>query len=849
MLQLFQRLRQRVLESPTLRRSLIASATLLTLSIIVLVGWLVSLDRNIAGRFKEKRFAPPVEFYSAPEFVRPGSQFPAAYFPNLFSRKNYRMRSFAKREPVLPGDYAVWTGEECRVFLADASPLPRATPDPSLDSELSTTDSNTAPSDASGGANQSDSFESIQRCVVFNNRESLQPSTSSSGEAAQTNERNAQLIALSAEGRVVATYDAETRQTIERASIEPELFAQYYGETPILRRVVPLGETPTLCLNALLAIEDSEFMEHPGVSVTGLLRAVFTTIRNVPTGRRAQGGSTITQQLVKNYFLTDERTLKRKLTEIAMAFLVERHASKDDILETYINLIYMGQNGPFQVRGFAAASEHYFGKPLSDLNLPECALVAAVLNGPGVYDPFRHPDRALKRRSLVLDRMAELSMAPEADVGQAKAAPLPAKPQRSLTEPAPYFVQAVRRELKAKGVDESEGLRVYTTLNLRAQEAAQQSVRAGLDRIEKNYPQIQKLKEKGKNLEAFLISADPKTGFVEALVGGRGFLATQFNRATDGRRQVGSVMKPFVYLSAFEGNQPDGQPYTPLSLLKDVATTHRFEGQSWTPKNYEGSYNGEVPLFWALKESLNAATVNIGMSIGLDNVIEMSHRVGVATKLPKLPSLTLGSLELAPMEVVQSYGTLANLGTKVPLSLLARVETLTGTELFRFEPTPESVVAPDTVATLVGVMKQTVVSGTARGVRAAGFLHPSAGKTGTTNDKKDAWFAGFTPLHVAIVWVGYDDNTSHNLTGGSGAVPIWTSYMKNFATSFPPEDFPWPETTERVVLQPDQFEAYGVPAKKNVTPEPIELIFKKGTAPAPPEEPLRPFGNPSSKIE
>ncbi len=779
------------------------------MSLAIIVGmaalafaiWVFQLDRGIQARFAEKRFAPPVEFYSAAERVRAGGSYPARYFESFLIDKNFRTRSFG--QPIQAGDYSIWNSAECTTLVG----TPPAPPEGAAASSLT-----------DGGAEPAPPPPAIDRCVAYRNSTPTVP-----GETEPV-----QVIALAADGRVLGVYAGDPPRQVESVRIEPELFAQYYGESPVLRKIVSLGETPTMCLNALLAIEDSRFLEHSGISVTSLIRALLVDLR---TGRRAQGGSTITQQLVKNYFLTEERTLKRKLTEIVMAFLVERHASKDEILETYINLIYMGQNGPFQVRGFAAASEHYFNKPLHDLGLDQCALVAAVLNSPGLYNPFKSPDRSMARRALVIDRMLSLGMINRDEAERAKAAPLPTRPQRVLTEPAPYFVQAVRREISTRGIDESEGLRVFTTLNLRAQEAAQQAVRSGLDNLEKNNATVKKIKASGKSLEAMLLSSDPGTGEIQALVGGRGYLATQFNRAIDSRRQVGSVMKPFTYLTAFESLTPDGQPYTPLTLLKDEPTTHKFERQTWRPQNYDGTYNGEVPLFWSLKESLNAATVNLGMSVGLSNIIDTTRRLGVTSRIEKYPSLTLGAFELSPSEVLGAYGALARMGNRAPLTLLDRIENLNGQELYRFEASHEQVVAPEATAQLVGVMKQSILTGTGRGVLANGFTHPAAGKTGTTNDKKDAWFAGFTPYHAAVVWVGYDDNTSHNLTGGSGAVPIWASYMRSYASIFPADDFAWPEGVERVTLTPEQQTSFGVPEKKNQELTPIELIFRRGQAP------------------
>ncbi len=789
-----------------LRNSVVLLGAILLLASAVAGAWVLRLDHNIRTRFSEKRFAPPVEFYSAPEYVRAGSSFPSNYFETLFERKSFRRREFG--QPIQAGDYSLWTGEQCRSVLPAQAAPPVSVAPMGIDIETTT------PAAKDSGE--------ITRCVAFRNS-----SLRVVGDV--------QIIAIAETAKIHSVYSGATPQTVEQIEIEPELFAQYYGDTPILRKVVTLGTVPTTCLNALIAIEDAKFLEHPGVSVTGMMRAVFTALK---PGMRAVGGSTITQQLVKNYFLSDERTLKRKLTEIPMAFLVEMHASKDEILETYVNLIYMGQNGPFQVRGFAAASEHYFGKPLSELDLPQCALLAGVLNNPGHLNPFNAPERALKRRTKVLERMLENKMLDEDTATQAKAAPLPTRPSRSLTEPAPYFVQAVRRDLRSRGIDESEGLRVFTTLNLRAQESAHQAVRSGLDRLETSYAHLKKLKAQGKNLEAVLVSADPRTGAVQALVGGRGYLVSQFNRAIDSRRQVGSVMKPFVYLTAFESTTNEGKPYTPLTQVLDEATTHKYEGQTWTPRNYEGTYNGSVPAYFALKESLNAATANVGVQVGLNNIIDTARRLGITSTISPVPSLTLGAFELSPLEVLQAYGALAELGHKTPLSLIWRLESLSGNEIYRLMPELQEVIATDTTSVLVGAMKQTLLSGTGRGARAAGFVHPAAGKTGTTNDKKDVWFAGFTPYHTAIVWVGYDDNTSLNLTGGTGAVPIWTNYMKSYGASFPPEDFPWPESVEKVVLSPEQQRAFGVPTPKgDGNLEPVELIFKKGQSPLPHDGP------------
>lgn len=719
---------------------------LIGLIVFVAIGvaatlWLVRLDHNIAERFAQKRFAPPVEFYSAPERIVPGSVIPQSYFLTLFARKHYRERQFG--QPLHEGDYSVWTGDQCRTLIDN---LP----------------------------------ETLTYCLAFHN------SMNDNGEQTLV-----QLLAFEEGNKLTGVWAGTPLVAIEAAELEPELFAQYYGDKPILRKTVSNAEIPVSCREALLAIEDPAFYEHGGISVTGLARAV---LKNLKAGGYAQGGSTLTQQLVKNYFLSSEKKLSRKIKEIAMAILVEGRISKDDIFETYVNLIYLGQNGPFEIRGYGAASEYYFGTTLSDLNLPQCALLAAVVNSPGLYNPFNKIENATSRRAKVLDKMVEQNFISQADANEAKKAPLPKGTVRALTEPAPYFVQAVRREIAELGIDESEGLKVFTTLNLRAQEAAHLSVRQGLDRIESTAPTVKKLKAQGKNLEAVLISADPKSGEVQAIVGGRSYVATQFNRAIDGHRQIGSVMKPFVYLTALESVDENGQAYEPTTVLPDKPFTHAYQGQKWSPKNYDGKFFGDVPMFFALKSSLNAATAWLGLKVGLDNIIDVARRAGVTSPMQPVPSLTLGAFELYPREVLQAYTTLTNLGDYVPLKTIHRIEDALGSTLLENASTREQRLDPTATSMLVGMMKQTIISGTAR-YAVNGFTNPAAGKTGTTNDKKDSWFAGFTPYHTAIVWVGYDDNTSHNLTGATGAAPIWAEYMKSYGVSFPNTDFQWPEST------------------------------------------------------
>lgn len=777
---------------PGRKRRILLIAALISVLLLGIIGtvtsvWLFQLDRDIALRFQQKRFAPPVEFFSAPELIQTGQSLDPGELMSIFTRRGYRLRDFG--QPLQPLDASRWPGDGCRSMLPVDSISPEA--------ELKT-------------------------CVAFRHQVSLSPSAAASDDAAEP----VQIIAFGVSGEVLGTFAGVNPRAVESTVLNPELFAQYYGDKPTLRREVNLGQIPPQCKDALIAIEDPGFLDHAGISFTSLVRAM---VANLKRGRFAQGGSTITQQLVKNYFLTEEKTLRRKLTEIAMAFLVERRATKEDILETYMNLIYMGQNGSFEVRGFAAASQHYFAKPIEMLDLPECALLSAILNSPGLYNPFTKPEAALKRRTRVLEKMLDSGRIDTLTHSKANEAPLPKVPARSLTEPAPYFVKAVRKELETLKLDITQGLRVFTTLDLRAQEAAQKSVRLGLERLETTVPQIKKIKATGKNLEALLVASDPSSGFITAIVGGRSYTATQYNRAIESRRQVGSVMKPFVYLAALETGRRDGEPFTPLTTIEDTAYTVKYEGQSWSPKNYDGKFRGEVPLWFSLVESLNASTARLGQEIQISNVIDISRRLGVTAKLDNVPSLALGAFELAPLEVLTAYTTLARLGSRVPLSTVYRVEDLSGSELHIFRPTSEPAVTPEAASQLVGILKNVVDQGTGRGARALGLVGAAAGKTGTTNDKKDAWFAGFSPHQAAVVWVGYDDNTSHGLTGGSGAVPIWSQFMKE-SQKLSVEaakilEFPWPDSVEQHSLDASDLERY--PGIGDLVTPPIHLIRRK----------------------
>jgi penicillin-binding protein 1B len=511
--------------------------------------------------------------------------------------------------------------------------------------------------------------------------------------------------------------------------------------------------------------------------------------RNILEGRFAQGGSTITQQLVKNAFLTHKKTLGRKLNEQLMAVLLETQVDKDQILQAYINEIYMGQSGPLELRGLAAASHYYFNRSLADLQLADCALLAALINSPGRYNPFSHPEAARRRRALVLERMQKLNMISSDEQSEAAAAPLPTVALSHPTEPAPYVVNQLNQEIKS--LPHENGLRVLTSVNLQAQTQAQTSLRSGLENLENQFASLKKRKEAGHVLEGALLSIDVATGNILAVVGGRAYKQTQLNRVFESRRQIGSTVKPFIYLTALESAP---STYTPLSILDDTPLEYHYQGQTWSPKNDDSRFRGKLPLYYALKESLNVPTAKLGLALGLENIVEVIHRAGVDDPIELLPSLTLGAFEIKPIELAQAYLTIARFGSKVAPGLLVKVEDDTGKALLDVTTRlNETAFKPDLAARVLGMLKNTLISGTAKSSSRLGFQGFAAGKTGTTSDTKDAWFAGTTPEVLTIVWVGYDDNEHVGLSGAYAALPIWVDFMTHAFPSAGSTDFAWPE--------------------------------------------------------
>lgn len=580
------------------------------------------------------------------------------------------------------------------------------------------------------------------------------------------------------------------------------------------RVLVKLDEVPADLVNALLAVEDRRYYSHIGIDPRGIARALV----NMITGGEIQGGSTLTQQLVKNFFLTPERTLKRKFNEALMALLLEYHYDKEEILETYINEIYLGQDKNRAIHGFGLAARFYFGKRLNELSLAQSAMLVGIVKGPQLYDPHKRPDRTLERRNLALGLMRDQQFISEHEFLRAKIEPLGVGDKPSMgTTRYPAFFGLVRRQLLEYYQEEdlrSEGLQIFTTLDPRTQAAGESALVKRLSLIDKS---------EDKRLEGAVVVTDSQNGEVLALVGGRDPSYPGFNRALDARRPIGSLMKPAVYLTALADPQ---HRYTLITPLDDSPLVWEEPGREpWAPENYDKTYHGEVPLRSALANSYNIPTARLGLELGVDKVLEQATELGAGDHFPPYASSVLGAVAMSPLDVTQMYQTIASGGFRVPLRAIREVLTTDGAPLQRYQLSVEQVADAKAIYLLTTALQGVVREGTARGV--ANYLSSdlnAAGKTGTTDDLRDAWFAGFTGDRVAVVWVGYDDNSPTRFTGSSGALPIWGQLMSqlNPEPLFPP----MPENMEMVWIDT----ATGQLGDPNC-PEAVELPFITGTAP------------------
>ncbi len=596
-----------------------------------------------------------------------------------------------------------------------------------------------------------------------------------------------QVIKISIQDAKVASIQSTQPSETGIVRIEPVIIGGIYPDNNEDRIVVPIEDIPQPLIDALVATEDRSFYQHKGVSLRGIARAVLANLQ----GGSMQGGSTITQQLIKNFYLNSDRTLKRKANEAVMAVLLELHYSKNEILQTYLNEINLGQNGNRSINGFGLAAQFYFNRPLKELRIDQQALLVGLAKGPTQYNPRRSKEQALLRRNTVLSNMLVTGKIDQATYDKAIAQPLDvvAKPSAGKSR-FPDFLDIVKRELHTTyHADDlkNEGLRIFATLDPIAQTAADAAV-------DKQLAILRKKSAKTKPLQAALVSANPASGELVAVVGS-GSAFTGFNRAVDAKRQVGSILKPFVYMMALESGK-----YNLASQVSDNPVVITLaDGTTWSPQNYDQRDHGYVPLITALANSYNQAVVNTGMEYGVDTFIKQLQRLGINQEIPHYPSLFLGAVELSPMDMLGVYQVVAAGGFRTPIISIRSVVDDRGQILQRAGLDTKRSVPPEVNFLINHALQEVVKTGTAKALNTLGDDLHLAGKTGTTNDYRDAWFAGYSGNNVSVVWVGRDDNQPIGLSGGSGALPVWKDYMGRLRLS--PVALAQPDTVEWVWLE------------------------------------------------
>ncbi|HUS09245.1 MAG TPA: PBP1A family penicillin-binding protein [Pyrinomonadaceae bacterium] len=631
---------------------------------------------------------------------------------------------------------------------------------------------------------------------------------------------------------------------LDKAYLEPELISSVTGRERAKRKVVGFNDLPPHLVKAITVTEDRAFFEHYGVNVRGILRALarrYDADPNSPIAR--QGGSSITQQLVKNLLLSPEKTLKRKLAEAYMSLILETRLSKEQIFSLYCNQVYLGQQSGFSINGFGEAADAYFNKDVTNLTLPESAFLAGIIRSPNRYNPYRDVDTATARRNQVLDNMAETAAISGEEANQAKQTPLQVTSTKGRIDvsDAPYFSDYVQTQLGdiIAGSGAAEHLRIYTTVDLDLQRAAYAAVSkqlASLDKVEaKRFPP--------GTLQAALVAMNAKTGEIVAMVGGRDYGKSQLNRASDALRQPGSVFKPFVYATALNtAYDPIPRVITPATTYIDEPKTFTYDNQEYSPGNFGETYShAPVTLRDALVHSLNVITVDVAMEVTIGRVMNLAAKAGLPKPARAYPAMALGTSEATPLQVASAYTGFANLGTRISPIAINRITTGSGVTIAAPTAQKNEMLRPDVAYVMTSFMRDVVNRGTAAKVRARGFKANVAGKTGTS---RDGWFAGYTPNLVCVVWVGFDDGSQLGLTGANSALPIWSDFMEVALADHPEWQGDWqmPAGIEEVAINIEN----GGPAAPEDAEKRTEL-FINGTSPHVAE--LEPETEPSPEID
>jgi penicillin-binding protein 1B len=628
--------------------------------------------------------------------------------------------------------------------------------------------------------------------------------------------------------------ETATGAPIALLELEPEELMLYYGPDRERRRYLSISKLPPHVIHAVLSAEDRDFYKHQGISLKGILRAV---VQNLRAGRIHQGASTVTQQVARMYFLTQEITYRRKIKEQLIALVLELKFTKSDILEIFLNESYWGQQGSASIIGLAEAARFYFDKEASELSAAEAATLAVIIRNTSYYSPYKNPDLLIERRNTVLSGMREEGWLREDALAEALGAPLEPVGYTARSRQAPYFTDYLTGQLTELYTTETlttEGLSLYTTIDTQVQDAAEKALARGLARLESANP---KLQENDDKLQGAIVVMQPKTGYILAMVGGRNYAESQYNRAVYALRPPGSIFKPFVYITALD-------THTPISRLDNIPRTYMIDGNPWTPKNFESNAPAELTLREALAESQNIATVNLAFAEDLSGIedaatvnlarakslarlektIEAFH---LSSPQPAYPSLVLGAREVSPLMMARAYCTFAADGVlPFPLSVKDVVDE-NGEVVESRHAQIERIISPAKAYLMSDLLRSVVEMGTGRSLKLQGIDWPAAGKTGTTNDSRDAWFVGYTPDILAVVWVGFDRNESVHATGGRAALPIWADLMNSLPQYVSGEWFHMPSGVETHTICTDS----GLLADTDCCPDTSKEVFLTGTAP------------------
>ena len=706
-------------------------------------GWLLGLDRVVVSRFEGRRFAVPSQVYAAPIVIYPGADWQRLDLAGWLTRMGYREQNDAG--PLSVGHYR-WPPGRLRVHLRGFEHPQLPEPDRKVEFRL--------------------------------------------------------------EGGRVREMRDENGAPVDVVALEPERISSFYGSEREQRDLVEIENVPEHLIAAIYSVEDRRFEEHHGIDPRRIAGAMLANLR---AGGIRQGGSTLTQQLVKNFFLTPERTLRRKVTEAMMALMVEARYDKSQILEAYLNEIYMGRRGSTAIHGVGEASRFFFGKRVANLAVEESALLAAVIASPNAMSPHRHPERAKKRRDLVIGLMQEQKRVSEEVAERARNRPISLAAISLESGQDRYFLDHLSAQLPEvydPGLLTVEGLRIYSTLDSTIQRAAVRALHEGLDALDERLgnkkPGARDAAAGGGPppvLQGCLMAMRPQTGEILALVGGRDYSRSQFNRCTMARRQAGSAFKPVVYATAL--SRQSGPLVTLASRLDDEPIQVKTHDGLWEPVNYDKKFRGPVSVREALERSLNVPAARLGQSVGIGKIVEMARRLGIESRLPPVPSLALGTAEVSPLELAVVYSTFANGGLRpTPRSFMGLLDDRgVGQEQWPLAGA-RRVLDPGTAYLTTSLLEGVVDHGTGAGIRSRGLLGPIAGKTGTTDDEYDLWFVGFTPEIVAIVWIGYDEPRKIGVPSSAGALPIWADFLAEISGSRVRGVFARPSSVEQIEIDP-----------------------------------------------